>query len=117
MPGLQGADDGEEVLPRLRAQARRIGRGVLRGVRRQDDARRAFDEVRYESEVGPVDGETASVTFTDYLMKAGGRWHRHRCRQEFTVDASGRITHIVHREIPGEREALDAYFAECGVER
>ena len=80
-------------------------------------ARRAFDEVRYASEVGSASGATAAVTFTDYLLKAGGRWYRHRCRQEFTVGAGGRIVRIVHQELSGEREALDAYFMECGIER
>ena len=79
-------------------------------------ARRRFDEVRYESEVGPASGATATVTFTDYLLKAGGRWHRYRCQQAFTVGAAGRIVRIVHREFPGERQALEAYFRECGIE-
>jgi hypothetical protein len=80
-------------------------------------AHRTFDEVRYASEVGAAEGATVPVTFTDYLLKAGGRWHRYRCRQEFTVGGAGRIVRIEHRELPGEREALDAYFRECGVER
>lgn len=80
-------------------------------------AHRAFDEVRYESQVGAPEGDTVPVTFTDYLLKAGGRWHRYRCRQEFTVGRDGRIARIVHRDLPGEREGLAAYFKECGVER
>jgi hypothetical protein len=80
-------------------------------------AHRDFDEVRYESSVEPVMGATATVTFTDYLLKAGGRWHRHRCRQEFTLGAGGRIARIVHRDFPGEREALEAYLRECGIGR
>lgn len=80
-------------------------------------ARRVFDEVRYESAVGSVVGATATVTYTDYLLKAGGRWHCHRCRQELTVGAGGRIVRIVHREIPGELAALGAYLAECGIAR
>lgn len=80
-------------------------------------AHRTFDEVRYASEVGPAAGPAVPVTFTDYLLKAGGRWHRYRCRQEFTVGEAGRIVRIVHHELAGEREALDAYFAECGIER
>ncbi|HKQ57523.1 MAG TPA: nuclear transport factor 2 family protein [Candidatus Eisenbacteria bacterium] len=79
-------------------------------------ARRAFDEVRYASEIAPATGAEVTVTFTDYLLKAGGRWHRHRCRQTFTV-SGGRVARIVHHEIEGEREALDAYFRECGIER
>jgi ketosteroid isomerase-like protein len=79
-------------------------------------ARRTFDEVRYESAVEPIDADRAAVLFTDYLLRAGGRWHRYRCRQEFTV-RDGRITRIVHREIPEERAALEAYFREAGIER
>lgn len=80
-------------------------------------AHRTFDEVRYESRVGAPDGDTVPVTFIDYLLKAGGRWHRYRCVQEFTVGRDGRIARIVHHDLPGERESLDAYFRECGVER
>jgi len=80
-------------------------------------ARRTFDEVRYESEVESVSGGTARVTFVDYLLKVGHGWHRYRCQQEFTVRADGRVAQIVHRELSGEREALEAFFAACGVER
>ena len=80
-------------------------------------AHRTFDEVRYSSEVGEPADATVPVTFTDYLLKAGGRWHRYRCRQEFTVGPEGRIVRITHHDLPGERDSLDAYFRECGVER
>lgn len=80
-------------------------------------ARRAFDEVRYQSEVGPPEGRAVPVTFIDYLLKAGGRWHTYRCRQVFTVTPDGRISHIVHHELPGEHEALESYFRACGIER
>jgi len=80
-------------------------------------AHRTFDEVRYESEVGVATGAVVPVTFIDYLLKAGGRWHRYRCRQEFTVGAGGTIVHITHHELPGEREGLERYFQECGIER
>ena len=80
-------------------------------------AHRTFDEVRYASETGPAAGDTVTVTFTDYLLKAGGRWHRYRCTQEFTIGRDGKVARIVHRDLPGEREALDAYFRECGIER
>jgi len=80
-------------------------------------ARRLFDEVRYESDIESVSGATARVTFTDYLLKAGHPWHRYRCMQAFTVGTGGRIVRIVHEEIPSEREALERYFRECGIER
>ena len=80
-------------------------------------AHRTFDEVRYASEVGAAAGATVPVTFTDYLLKAGGRWHRYRCRQEFTIGSGGRVVRITHHDLPGERDGLDAYFRECGIER
>ena len=80
-------------------------------------AHRTFDEVRYASDVGEAAGATVPVIFTDYLLKAGGRWHRYRCRQEFTVGREGRIVRITHHDLPGEREGLDAYFQEFGIER
>lgn len=80
-------------------------------------AHRRFDEVRYASEVGAPAGATVPVTFTDYLLKAGGRWHRYCCRQEFTVGKGGTIVRITHHELPGQREGLDGYFRECGIER
>jgi uncharacterized protein (TIGR02246 family) len=79
-------------------------------------ARHLFDDVRYESTIEAVEGDTATVTFIDYLIKAGGRAHRHRCRQAFTVSADGRITRIVHHELPGERESLAAFLRACGIE-
>ncbi len=76
-----------------------------------------FDDVRYESEIENVAGTTATVRFTDYLVKAGGKFHRHRCRQELTVGPAGTIVRIVHREIAGERESLEAFLRTCGIER
>ena len=73
-------------------------------------ARSQLDDVRYDSEVERVEDATATVLFTDYLVRAGGRFHRHRCRQELTLDAGGRIARIVRRELEGEREALAAFL-------
>jgi len=80
-------------------------------------AEQVFDEVRYESEVGAPAGDTAAVLYTDYLMKVPGKWHRHRCRQHLTVGPGGRVVRIVHEDLPGEMESLEAYFRECGIER
>ncbi len=76
-----------------------------------------FDDVRYESEIESVSGTTATVRFTDYLVKAGGQFHRHRCRQDVTVGPAGTIVRIAHREIAGEREKLEAFLRTCGIER
>jgi ketosteroid isomerase-like protein len=80
-------------------------------------AARQFDEVRYESEVSLGENGSAAVLYTDYLLKAPGRWHRHRCRQHLTLGAEGRVTRIVHEDLPGETESLEAYLRECGIER
>ena len=78
---------------------------------------RAFDEVRYESACDPPRGSTVSILFTDYLFKVGVGWHRHRCRQEITFSHDGFITHIVHRDLPGEPEPLAEFLAACGLSR
>lgn len=79
-------------------------------------AKRTFEDVRYENRVEVLDDRSAAVEFTDYLLSAGHGWHRYRCRQEFTFGDDGRVIRIVHRELPGEREALNAYLARCGIE-
>jgi len=79
--------------------------------------RRTFEEVRYESRVEPIDDHAVAVEFTDYLMAAGHGWHRYRCRQEFTFGDDGRVIRIVHRELPGEREDLQAFLDRCGIQR
>jgi hypothetical protein len=78
--------------------------------------RQRFDELRYQSEVGVPSGDTVAVTYVDDIA-VGGRRHTYRCRQHLTVNAEGRIGRIVHEELAGEREALDRFFAECGVVR
>jgi len=55
--------------------------------------------------------------FGYYLMAAGHGWHRYRCRQEFTFGDDGRVIRIVHRELPGEREDLQAFLDRCGIQR
>ena len=78
---------------------------------------RAFDEVRYESACEPPRDASVSILFTDYLFKVGVRWHRHRCEQEIRFSNDGLITHIVHRDLPGEPETLAEFLAACGLQR
>ncbi len=78
--------------------------------------RRTFEDVRYESRVESLDDHSAAIEFTDYLLSAGNGWHRYRCRQEFTFGDDDRVIRIIHRELPGEREALNAFLARCGIE-
>ena len=77
--------------------------------------REHFD-LRYESEVGEPEGDTVAVTYVDHLTLAEHH-HTYRCRQHLTVGPEGRVTRIVHEELPGEREKLDQFFQECGVEK
>ncbi len=75
-----------------------------------------LDLVRYESAVEPADGSDVGVRFTD-RVEHRGRPHVHQCRQVFTVGADGRVTRIVHQELPGESAAMQAFLDACGLER
>ena len=98
--------------------------GVLVGVEaivdsyRESDAwaRQTFDRIGYESEVAAIDNQHIGVTYTDHTTLAGAT-HRYRCRQVLTFGHNGRIRHIRHEELPGERAALDAFFARHGIHR
>ena len=74
-----------------------------------------LDRVIYESEVSQ-DGDGFRVLYIDRITHRG-RTHEYRCCQRLTFNKAGRITRIVHEELPGEREKLDAFFAESGVQR
>jgi len=79
------------------------------------------DECRYDSPRGMLLGadvviDTAVVTFLDKFEHAGNR-HTYSCEQLLHIDTSGRICRIVHIEIPGEREAVDAFLDSIGVRR
>lgn len=78
-------------------------------------AERHLDEVRYESSVLRVDGDRATILYTDYLLKAPAQWHRHRCEQDVVVNADGRIVRIVHRELEREADNLTAYLLAVAV--
>jgi len=76
-----------------------------------------LDSVGYESAVHLARGR-AVITFTDHLL-LGPNQHTYRCEQYLTLDDSQppRIANVTHRELPGEREALTAWFALVGVSR
>jgi hypothetical protein len=77
--------------------------------------RRTFEEFRYESAVEVLADGRASVLYTDYLARPPARWHRHRTRQLLTIGAGGLVVRIENEDLPGEREALQAYLAETGT--
>ena len=75
-----------------------------------------FDDVRHESEVVSATDSVVTLRFTDYLVKAGGQFHRHRTVQRVTFDVEGRIVRIVHEEDTVQSEALRVFCRACGVE-
>ena len=75
-----------------------------------------FDAIEFESSVTAETPDTVAVTFVDRLYFQDAS-HEHRCRQVLTIDEAGRITRIVHVDLDGESEALEAFFVACGIER
>ncbi len=77
--------------------------------------RRSLDQTIYESAVEQHAGYF-SVLYTDRIIHHG-EVHEYHSRQHLWLDDAGLVTRIVHEELPGEREALDDFFARCGVKR
>ena len=73
-----------------------------------DSARERFDSIVYRHEVAPLSEGWYQVTFIDELSAAHGS-HVFRCRQRVHVE-DGKIDRIIHEEIPGERDRLNAYM-------
>lgn len=86
-------------------------------------ARAAFDRIEYESSVEPMADGRFRVTYTDRTWHTPRTTapeplaHVYQCQQILTVNEDGLITHIEHVEIPGQRQALEAYLTKCGVKR
>jgi ketosteroid isomerase-like protein len=77
--------------------------------------RQNLHEVIFHSEVEESGEDWAAIRFTD-RVRHGTSTHVYHCRQIVTVSA-GKICHIRHAEIPGEREALLAFFRAAGLKR
>jgi hypothetical protein len=74
-----------------------------------------LESVRYENDVrSTLTG--AVITFLDHL-EHHGHTHTHRCEQRLEFDEAGRICRILHVDLPGEREALAAFFKNLGMTR
>ena len=58
----------------------------------------------------------AMITFLDHLAHHGHTL-THRCEQHLEFDEAGRICRILHVDLPGEREALAAFFKTLGITR
>jgi len=74
-----------------------------------------FDRIEYESRVDAIDDASARITYFDRITHKG-KTHEFSCCQIVTVGDDGVIVRIVHEEIPGKREALNAFYAEIGVD-
>ena len=79
-------------------------------------AKSRIDSVTYESSVRVESDENALVTFIDYLEDSGSK-HSYCCEQSLAIGSDGKIRRIVHREIPGQREAVDSFLLQIGVLR
>jgi hypothetical protein len=79
-------------------------------------ARTTIENVRYESSVTAQTADTSAITYSD-ILDHRGEHHVHRCRQHVTIGPDGRVVAIRHEDLPGESEALDAFFARCGIAR
>ena len=75
-----------------------------------------LDAVEFESSVRLEADRRAVVTFVDHLRRRGEGW-TYRCEQVLDFDEDGLIRRIEHRELPGEAEALRAFFERVGVDR
>jgi ribosomal protein S18 acetylase RimI-like enzyme len=79
-----------------------------------DRAKRIFDHVDYGSEILRVDGNRVTVQFTD-LIQIKGQTIVYSSKQHLEFGEDGLIIRIVHEEIPGELEALQATLKRLGV--
>ena len=79
-----------------------------------DKAKRVFDQVDYGSEILGIDGNRVTTQFTD-LIQIKGQTLVYSSRQHSEFGEDGLIVRIVHEEIPGELEALEAVLKRLGV--
>lgn len=76
-----------------------------------ESGRKRFDSVVYRHEVMQLGGGWYKIEFVDELL-CGQRSHVFRSNQRVRIH-NGKIVHIVHEEIPGERERLDVFLQDC----
>lgn len=118
------ADDFERARPLLAPDCVYLARGItLRGpdeiLGSYADATRGaharFDEVRYESRarLDDLEERTIVIGYTD-ILRLRDREHRHRCEQVVRLGEGDRIVEIRHCDLPGEREAVEAFLKTTG---
>ncbi len=71
-----------------------------------------FEETIYSSEVEPLNGVACLVHFIDQV-RIGDLWHESRFDQLLRFE-DGLIVDIQEVQLPGEAEAMHAFFREAG---
>ncbi len=90
---------------------------IIASYRASDEwGRGVLDQVVYESEVTANADGSLTVLYIDRLTHRG-ETIEYRSRQRLWLNEAGQVIRILHQELPGEREALDAFFARHGVRR
>lgn len=89
------------------------GRKNIANIYRQLHAwsKKMFDEAIPSSEVEPVDESSCKVHFKDQV-RIGDRWHESRFDQLLRFE-DGLIVDIQEVQLPGEAEAMHAFFQEA----
>ena len=77
-------------------------------------AQKTFDKVEYESSVTQIEPNQCEVVYTDIISK-NMKSHTYKCKQVLKFDEEGKISEIVHEELPGERDRLYVYYKEIGL--
>jgi len=78
-------------------------------------ARVLLDEVVYESEIVEVRADSSVILFIDRL-KYRGFEHTYRSQEKLFFGKDYVIKRIEHKEIRGERENLEKFLDQCGID-
>ena len=73
-----------------------------------------IESITYQSSV-KLTNNAYVVVFVDHL-RHGGKELIHTSQQKMILNASMKISYIEHRDLPGERESLRAFFSEMEID-
>jgi hypothetical protein len=75
---------------------------------------KTLDEILFTSEVEPIEpGNSYRLKYLDRIRK-GESWFEHRCEQHISFE-NGKITKILHIDLPGEPEKLKLWREKMGI--
>jgi hypothetical protein len=90
---------------------------IIASYRESDEwGRGVLDQVVFESEVQQENDGSFTVLYLDRI-RLHGETLEYRSRQHLWLNDDGQVVRILHEELPGQREALDAFFARHGLRR